>query len=59
MKTLSVDVQGIVAQSFDLRTSPAAVEAYETGLPLDPKPPKVAHVKGTKKAIACTSGDKS
>ena len=31
----------------------------ETGLPLDPKPPKTVHVKGTKKAIASTSGDKS
>ena len=31
----------------------------ETGLPLDPKPPKTVHLKGVRNAIACTSGGKS
>ena len=31
----------------------------ETGLPSDPKPLKTVQLKGTKNALACTSGGKS
>ena len=31
----------------------------ESGFPLDPKPPKTIHQKGTRKALVCTSGGKA
>lgn len=31
----------------------------KTGLPLDPRPPRTAHVKGTNKALLCTGSSKS
>lgn len=44
----------------ELHSSPGQIyNMDETGLPLDPKPPKTVHRKGTRNAVACTSGGKS
>ena len=44
----------------ELQSSPGQIyNMDETGLPLDPKPPKTVHLKGAKNAVACTSGGKS
>ena len=47
-------------QENDLMDKPGQIyNMDETGLPLDPKPPRTVHLKGSKRALACTSGGKS